>query len=1193
MMRMTGFLPTSTSPLAVKIMVVAAAYFLTGQLGLLLAVPPGYATVIWPASGLAVGALLAHGPRLWPGVFVGSFVLNAMIGGAYTDESGWLSDKLVVAAAIAAGSTAQALTARWLVARSVGVPIDLRGPRDLLLLFLLAAPASCLIAPTVGAASLYASGALAFDALARNWLTWWTGDVFGLVIFLPLVLVAPGAKNRLFWRGAPLGSLPIAALLVLLLPLGLTFYGWKVSSQFIYDRNKAAFEALAQENEHALLHRLSSYNQGLLGAVGFIKGSDYVSAGEWRSYIEALDVGRSYPGVSGIGFIKKVDPSELAGFVAQVREERPEFTIHPETPGRPNFVIDYVEPHAANAPSVGLNIAFEDNRMQAALLAQDSGRAAITKPIVLVQDRTKSNGFLLLHPMYRTGSPAATVEQRRAALIGWVYAPFIASNFMAGLTVSQSDSLHLQVFDGESPDLGVQIYDSGRREQAAASVAFKNSKTFDVMQRRWTVVWSSTPNFERNVRTGEPMLVLVGGLIFTGLFGALLFVFAHRAQTVEKLVDEKTRELSERESLYRLLAENTSDMISRVGLDGTRFYISPACKKLLGYAPEELYLTNAMSEVRPDQRPLVEAEYGKLARGEIDESKSVFALQRKDGGWIEVDIECQLVRDRQRRPVEVVVTKRDVTLRERRAEELRLAKEEAELAKAKAEQANEAKTAFLATMSHEIRTPLNGIIGYTDFLLAAKDLSDTNRRYAERISTSGAALLTVVNDILDFSRIEAGQVELDSHPFSLRALVDNAMSIVGGAAARKGLHMAADLPAGLPDRLTGDEDRLRQILLNLLNNAVKFTAKGSVHLHVERMEGMSADVGLRFTVRDTGLGIAPEQQDRLFQRFSQVDGSVRRMFGGSGLGLAISKHLVELMGGRIGVSSAPNVGSAFWFEVALPEAAEAAEAAWDARVEVASGRARILLVEDVEVNQDIASAVLRNAGHHVDIVSDGADAVAAVQAETYDLVLMDVQMPGMDGITAARLIRALPAPACDVPIVALTANVLPFQIAELRQAGMVGHVGKPFRQHELLGAVARLAPRSGEDARSEAAAEGVERSAAAPAIGAGGFNRDVYAALEDAIGSDKAYQLLDKLTNELKLRLVGGWLDAQERAVLRSDAHRLIASTAMFGFEDLSEVCREIEAACDAGENLSALMQRYGELRRGALARIEALKSVA
>ncbi|HEY8380585.1 MAG TPA: ATP-binding protein [Microvirga sp.] len=503
---------------------------------------------------------------------------------------------------------------------------------------------------------------------------------------------------------------------------------------------------------------------------------------------------------------------------------------------------------------------------------------------------------------------------------------------------------------------------------------------------------------------------------------------------------------AEREVRYRLLADNTSDIIILGHDDGRRSYISPAVRDILGYEPDEALALPIRELIHPDDINAVFATTQRLSKDK-PQASVLHRMRHKNGEYIWAETVIRRFQADGHSGPTTVAAVRDVTERQRQAVELIAAKEEAE-------RANRAKTEFLASMSHEIRTPLNGILGYTELLLDDAALQGFQKHGLQRIQGAGAALLTVVNDILDFSKIEAGQIDLEPQEFSPAALIDNAISIVQHAADRKNLPLVITIDPRLPGRLIGDQDRIRQVLLNLLNNAVKFTPQGRVSLTVECLEMNARCSTLRFAVTDTGIGIPSSKIGSLFQRFSQVDGSIRREFGGTGLGLAISKRLVELMGGQIGVDSTEGQGSTFWLTLQLAKATDAlaSEAPHPAEA-IEEATARILLAEDLAVNQEIAKAVLQAAGHSVDVVDDGAAAIKAVQAERYDLVLMDVQMPVMDGITATRRIRALDHPAARLPIIAMTANVLPQQVAQFRAAGMTDHVGKPFKKEELLSVI--------------------------------------------------------------------------------------------------------------------------------------------
>jgi signal transduction histidine kinase/CheY-like chemotaxis protein len=373
-------------------------------------------------------------------------------------------------------------------------------------------------------------------------------------------------------------------------------------------------------------------------------------------------------------------------------------------------------------------------------------------------------------------------------------------------------------------------------------------------------------------------------------------------------------------------------------------------------------------------------------------------------------------------------------------------------ARARAMAATEAKTEFLATMSHEIRTPLNSVLGFAQLLAARNDLPPDARRQVNLIDSAGGALLTVVNDILDFSRVEAGQVELLPQPTSASALLRDAAAITAPEARAKGLTLDVEVIDPIDALHDLDDIRLRQVLLNLLNNAVKFTEQGRINARLIVEPGDHED-RLRFEIADTGVGISVEQQPLLFQRFSQVDSSASRTYGGAGLGLAISRALVELMAGKIGVDSVPGRGSCFWIEIAAPVAEPLP--ADDRRQPASPSAARILLVDDHPMNREIGVALLTLAGCKVDIAENGQQAVDAAAVGEYDMILMDIHMPLMDGLAATRAIRALRSPAGKIPIIAMSADALPQQVERCYAAGMVDHIAKPIQREVLYAKVER------------------------------------------------------------------------------------------------------------------------------------------
>ena len=386
--------------------------------------------------------------------------------------------------------------------------------------------------------------------------------------------------------------------------------------------------------------------------------------------------------------------------------------------------------------------------------------------------------------------------------------------------------------------------------------------------------------------------------------------------------------------------------------------------------------------------------------------------------------------------------------------QLRLAQSvELRVAKEVAEQASAAKDDFLATISHEIRTPMTGVLGMAD-LLAAEPLSTDQRRFVEAIRSSGRHLLDIINDVLDFSRIETGKLELEHIDFSIPKVVEEVRSLLAPQAVERGLDLTFKLDERSPPVVKGDPTRLRQVLINFVGNGLKFTNRGGVGVSVSSIEEGDGKVRFRFEVRDSGIGIPKEKQAELFRPFAQADSSTTRQYGGSGLGLAISKRLVEAMGGTLGVDSPPSVGSRFWFEVVF-EVGDAILSAEGPELDPATvSSRRILLVEDVELNRQLVQHMLSSHGHEVVCAQEGAEAVDLVARERFDVVLMDVQMPVMDGVEATRRIRNMDGPAREVPIIGLTANVMASEQERYLAAGMNACLTKPIDWTELATAVA-------------------------------------------------------------------------------------------------------------------------------------------
>jgi PAS domain S-box-containing protein len=564
--------------------------------------------------------------------------------------------------------------------------------------------------------------------------------------------------------------------------------------------------------------------------------------------------------------------------------------------------------------------------------------------------------------------------------------------------------------------------------------------------------------------------------------GAVVFLVP--SASVITLREQAIEALRESDEKFRQLADNITDAFWIRSPDMRELhYLSPAFERIWGRSAAELHACpdRWTDFVHVDDRERVKEAFATLMHGapSIDLEYRITwpsgeirwirvrGFQVRDGGGTLIRLTGAVTDITERKLIELEVARTTLALEAEVAERKR--------AEQAAEAANRAKSEFLANMSHEIRTPLNGVMGMAELTLGT-ELTAEQREYVEIIKSSGESLLTVINDILDFSKIEAGKLSVDVIPFDLGDCLSGITKLLAPRARDKGLRLTSKTDPGVPTALMGDPNRLRQILANLIGNAVKFTERGTVALAARVDDRTDTAATIRFSVSDTGIGIPAHRQEAIFQPFVQADGTTTRRYGGTGLGLAISQSLVRLMGGRIWVDSEPGAGSTFRFTIpfgiqqpagrgvqtgdaraARPARQRATGAANEPKAPAIRRQLRVLLAEDNVVNQLVAARLLEKRSHTVVIAANGRDALDALEAGGFDLVLMDVQMPELDGFEVTRIIRARETPSGPrLPIVAMTANAMKGDEERCLAAGMDGYVSKPFQAEQLFATIDRV-----------------------------------------------------------------------------------------------------------------------------------------
>lgn len=886
-------------------LILFALYAFTGHLGLAVSAAPSYATAIWPPSGIALGMLLLYGYRLWPGVFFGSFFLNSIIGGVFDSVDMLLSMRMLVILCIAAGATLQAVLGRYLLARFFTFPLSIERPRDALVFLLLSGPVGCLVSASIANTALYLGEVQNKEQAFYSWLTWWMGDSFGVLAFMPITLIV---ASSLWSRGAEqkriLYSLPATALMALFVSVVITFTAWRAMVESIYDKNRASFVSLSDELEKALLYRIDSYEKSLLGGAGFFAGSDHVSRDEWRRYTEWVDIERNYPGMRGIGYIAAVKRENKAVFVKEERAAGwPEFEVHPETDAAEFFVITYVEPFERNREAIGLDIAFERHRREAAERARDTGRAVITRRIQLVQDKEKTPGFLLLYPLYARNMPIETDDDRRAAFRGWIYAPFVARQFMTDLInrPQSREEIHLDVYDGDTVDPQYLIFSSrgGSSEKIPHKPMFSIRKTLEVKQQQWTVVWQSAPVLESRLHNNGPLAILFAGMTFTSLLAMFLIVMSRRTELVQQEVDRKPHEIGASEEKMRMLIRHTPAAVAM--FDRQMRYIMTSERWLKDYGlREQEIIGRSHYDAFPEILDMPEwlDHHQRCMKGE-SLSRDEDAFVRSDGHTEWLRWAMHPWRDSDGYIGGIIMFTEVITEQKRAYSELM--------------RSNTALEEFAYVVSHDLKAPVRHMGMCAEFLgeTYGDKFDEEGKRFLRMITESSQRMRGMIESLLDYARI--GSSAGDFRDVDLEKVLESAKTMLMAQIRESG----ADVQSGRLPTVRGVEAELLRVMQNLLENAIKYRAEGRAP--VIRIDAEKSGSYWKVSITDNGIGIDPRFVDKVFLLFQRLHGD-DSPYAGQGIGLAICQRIVRYHGGQIYLDTEYKDGCRFVFT--LPDYVE-------------------------------------------------------------------------------------------------------------------------------------------------------------------------------------------------------------------------------------------------------------------------------
>ena len=1040
-----------------QILALAFVYLLSSQLCSLVGAPSEFGSVIWPPAGISLACLVIFGSRLWLGVFMGAFLADLYFIINITPTLTPLS--YITAGIEAVGATLEALAGVWLMKNLAHFPNPLHTEKQIGL-FMVCAFLSCFISPTVAMATLTLTNQIPLNVAESHWIDWYLGDFIGMLIFTPLILI--WLHRSLYFAGRRL-AVTTSVLATLMLTVLL------VSYEFDEERTRLRieFEKDTQGINAAVEKQLSGHFNSLNAAASLFQSTEEVNRREFGAFVRHLF--HAFKGIQALEFSQVVTNLQRSGFESTIRKEGfsdfhiterdKDKNLIPAAQRDRYVVVNFVEPMKGNEKIFGFDTLSDASRKQTFNQAIDSGKLTFTPKLTLVQEHGTQSGVLAILPVYRNNMAHNTVEEKRANIQGFIVGVFRIGDMLdAALKEINHENLAIQLFDISSYDEPVVLFET--HEMSERSLNENNAFNMTLGDRVWQMKISATKAYLENhdelsanhIHSNFAWHILLMGLIITSLIGSATLIITGRKMLLEDLIKIRTAELAKSEENFRTMADATPVLIWQADRDAICFWFNQVWLDFVGRSLEEEVGEGWLVGVHPEDIEHCFDIYHINYTLRLP-FKMEYRLKHHSGDyrWI---LDTGIPRFNALGNFDGYIGSCiDISEFKHTQQIMNEAKEAAEVLA-------QSKTDFLANMSHEIRTPMNAIIGLSQ--LALNVPANRQSDYLEKILGASETLLGILNDILDFSKLDSNAIKMEYASFNLDDLLNNLHNLFSVTARQKNIKFILDIDPLIHRELMGDALRLQQVLTNLLNNSIKFTQIGLVQLIVTLVHQENEKIALKFSVIDTGIGMNEVQQKGLFQAFSQADTSISRRFGGSGLGLVISQKFVELMGGHITCESTPDLGSEFSFtvpfdiaksgkgsEAIIPSQPKKTLAQRLAEAAESLKNVRVLLVEDTPLNQQVASEFLRNAKLDVTVADNGQEALDLLEHNSFEVILMDIQMPVMDGLEATKMIRENPK-VSHLPIIAMSAGVTLDEQEKCQSVGMSDFIPKPINPVQML-----------------------------------------------------------------------------------------------------------------------------------------------